>query len=283
LLFIVGNRLRQVRFDSEKLSCEQWAKIAELSGLPEKAKAELEDYIGFYRAMRTDARQQYPNVVTKIEDARKWEAAALRQLSNLISSKDFFPAIVVGIQHQVPIFDEERDLIRDWLKQACEQKKKLLDWYDKALKRLHRSIRVRSSLFNLIRLLNGLQDKYTHQRISSSRSDPAFKYVLEVCRIAEPQLRTKRNEGEDTIHEITKRVVTEIIEGGGVFDIEGWGHLIPNWVQKNKISVDDHAGTVEGEFDKEGGHYITVNIPKPIEGEGSLFILTPWFAPEGQG
>jgi hypothetical protein len=86
LLFIVGNRLRQVRFDSEKLSCEQWAKIAELSGLPEKAKAELEDYIGFYRAMRTDARQQYPNVVTKIEDARKWEAAALRQLSNLISS-----------------------------------------------------------------------------------------------------------------------------------------------------------------------------------------------------
>jgi hypothetical protein len=284
VLFVVGNRLRQIRFDSEKLSPEQWDTIAGLTRFPEKAKAELEDYIGFYRSLRNDARQQYGSVSKRIKKVRHWEQEALRGLTNLMSSREFFPAIAMGIEHQVLIFDEELALIREWLKHTCEEKKKLLDWYDKALKRLGRSKRVPSSLFNLVRLLNGLFYKYTHQRISTGKTDDAFKYVLEVCRIAEPKLREKEDKGINTVHEVTKRVVTEVIEGevAFAFDIEGWGHLIPYWRPTTKICIHDSRGTVEAEFDEERGHYMRVNIPKTIEGEGGIFILTPLYAPESQ-
>jgi hypothetical protein len=78
VLLVVGDRLRQIRFDSEKLSPEQWARIVDLTGLPEKAKAELEDYIGFYRSLRNDGRQHYGNVAERIKAVRGWEAAAER-------------------------------------------------------------------------------------------------------------------------------------------------------------------------------------------------------------
>jgi hypothetical protein len=285
VLFVVGNRLRQIRFDSEKLSPEQWARIVDLTGLPEKAKAELEDCIGFYRALRNDGRQHYGNVAKRIKAVRDWEAAALKGLTNLMSSREFFPALAMGIEHQVHIFDEELELIREWLKHACEEKKKLLDWYDKALTRLGRSKRVPSSLFNLVRLLNGLLQKYTNQRISSGKKDPAFTYVLEVCGIAEPELLRKKDKRIRTVHEVTKRVVTELIDSEGLvaIDIEGWGHLIPYWMPTNKVCVHDSWGTVEAEFDDERGHYrLHANIPKAIEGEGSLFILTPLYARESQ-
>jgi hypothetical protein len=285
VLFVVGNRLRQIRFDSERLSPEQWARIADLTGFPDKAKAELEDYIGFYRSLRNDGRQHYGNVAKRIKAVRGWEAVALKGLTNLMSSREFFPALAMGIEHQVQIFDGELELIREWLKHACEEKKKLLDWYDKALTRLGRSKRVPSSLFNLVRLLNGLFQKHTNQRISSGKNDPAFTYVLEVCRIAEPKLLKKKDKGVNTVHEVTKRVVTEIIEGEVLFafDIEGWGHLIPYWIPTTKVCVRDSRGIVEVEFDEERGYYrMHANIPKAIEGEGSLFILTPLYAPESQ-
>jgi hypothetical protein len=288
VLFIVGNCVRQVRFDSEKLSPEQWAKIAELTELPEKAKAQLEDYIGFYRAMRNDSRQQYGNVAQTIAVFKKREEQTLKDLNNLMSGRQLLPAIAMGIEHQVPIFDEELELIRKWLEQASEQKRKLLDWYDKALTRLHRSkTRVPSSLFNLVRLLNSLLQQHTSRRISSGRNDPAFMYVLEVCKIAEPELLTKKEEGYSAIHEAAKRVVTEINEGESrlEFDIEGWGDSIPYWVERNDISVDDPNWKIKVELHQEtdGGFKLHYNCEIPeIEGEGSLFILYPLFAPETQ-
>ena len=200
MLFIVGKRVLQVRFDSEKLSVEQCAKIADLTGIPEKAKAQLEDYIGFYRALRSDSRQHYGDVAQTIETFKKREERTLKDLNVLMSGRKPLPAIAMGIEHQVPLFDEELELIRKWLEQASEQKRKLLDWYDKALTRLHRSTtRVPSSLFNLVRLLNSLLQQHTGERISSGRDDPTFLYVLEACRIAEPELLTKKNEGDSTI------------------------------------------------------------------------------------
>ena len=283
MLFVVGNRLLQVRFDSEKLSPEQWARITELTGLPAKAKAELEDYIGFYRALRSDARQHYGNVSERVEKVRKWEATALRGLTKLMASKDFFPAIAMGVEYQVNIFDEELELIREWLKQTCEQKRKLLDWYGKALTRLRRSNRVPSSLFNLIRLLNTLLYRYTGERISSGKKNPAFSYVLEVCNIAEPQLRTKKGKGINTVHEVTKRVVTQIISDMPGIEIEGWGHLIPYWVPTKDVFVRDPARKIKIElYEAPGGRFVeNVKLPR-IEGEGMLCILAPLFAPKTQ-
>jgi hypothetical protein len=292
VLFIVGNQVRQVRYDSEKLSPEQWDKIAagiaELTGLrlPEKAKAQLEDYIGFYRVMRSDSRQRYGDVAQTIEAYKKREEQTLKDLNNLMSGREPLPAMAMGIEHQVPIFDEEIELIRGYLKQAAEQKKKLLDWYDKALTRLHRSkTRVPSSLFNLVRLLNSFLQQHTERRISSGKNDLAFMYVLEVCKIAEPELLKEKNEGYDTIHEVTKRVVREINEGGSpvAFDIEGWGDLIPYWVERD-VSVDDPDWKIKVKLHEEtdGSFELHCNTPK-IEGEGSLFILRPLFAPETHG
>jgi hypothetical protein len=292
VLFIVGNRVRQVRFDSEKLSPEQWDKIAELTGaeltgLPEKAKAQLEDYIGFYRAMRKDSRQYYGNVAKTIQVFKKREEQTLKDLNNLMSmsGRKLLPAIAMGIVHQVPIFDGELELIHGYLKQAAEQKRMLLDWYDKALTRLHRSTtRVPSSLFNLVRLLNSLLHQHTGRYISSGKNDPAFMYVLEVCRSAEPELLKEKNEGYDTIHEVTKRVVTEINEGGSqfAFDMEGWGDLIPYWVERD-VLVDDPDWKIKVELHKgtDGSFKLHYEVPK-IEGEGSLVILRPLFAPETQ-
>jgi hypothetical protein len=110
VLFIVGNQVRQVRYDSEKLSPEQWDKIAagiaELTGLrlPEKAKAQLEDYIGFYRVMRSDSRQRYGDVAQTIEAYKKREEQTLKDLNNLMSGREPLPAMAMGIEHQVPIF-----------------------------------------------------------------------------------------------------------------------------------------------------------------------------------
>jgi hypothetical protein len=278
VLFVIGNRLREVRFDSEKLSSEQWAKITDLTGFPEKAKSELEDYIGFYRTLRDDARQQYRDVSRRVERVRQWEAEALRGLTKLISSGDFIPALAMGIEHQVKIFDEELDLIREWLEQACEKKRKLLDWYDKALARLRRSKRVPSSLFNLIHLLNTLLEKYAERRISSGKKDPAFTYVLEVCRIAEPTLKTKKDNGLGTIQEITKRVVTEIISNEWMFDIEAWGELIPYWKPTNSISIRDTTHKIEVEYHQDGDvlRGETRVPPEAIP----VIILAPFFAPE---
>jgi hypothetical protein len=285
VLFIVGNRLRRVRFDSEKLSSQQWTRISELTGLPEKAKIELEGLLGFYRELRNDARQHYGDVAQTIMTFKKREEQTVHDLTNLISSKQFLPAITMGLVHQVPIFDEEFELIRRWLERTCEEKLKLLKWYDNALTRVHRSkTRVPSSLFNLVRLLNSLLQKYTGLSISSGRKDPTFTYVLEVCRIAEPELLTRTDQGQSSIHEVAKRVVTEINEGASpfTFDIEGWGHLIPSWVEVNDISVDDPDQNIKIEAHQEAYRSsvdIRCELPS-VEEENSLFILTPWFAPE---
>jgi hypothetical protein len=94
--------------------------------------------------------------------------------------------------------------------QVCEGKKKLLEWYDKASRRLKRSrTRVPSSLFNFIRILNAILEKHTRTRITSGRNDPVFQYVLELCRFAEPELNKKKGKGLSTVHETTKRVITE--------------------------------------------------------------------------
>jgi hypothetical protein len=281
--FIVGNRLRRVHFNSEKLSSEQWTTISELTGLPEKAKVELEDLIGFYRALRNDARQHYGDVAQGIMTFKRREEQTVHDLTTLISSRELLPAIKMGTVHQVPIFDEEFDLIRRWLERTCEEKRKLLKWYDNALTRVHRSeTRVPSSLFNLVRLLNSLLQRFTPRRISSGRKDPTFTYVLQVSRIAEPELLTKKDQGQSSIHEAAKRVITEINEGACpfTFNIEGWGYLIPSWVKVSDISIDDPDQKIKIEAHQEAdGSYVEIRLSS-IEEESSLFILTPWFAPE---
>jgi hypothetical protein len=89
VLFIVGNRLRRVRFDSEKLSAEQWTTISELTGLPEKAKVELEDCIGFYRALRNDARQHYGDIAQGIMAYKRREERTVHDLTKLISGRQY--------------------------------------------------------------------------------------------------------------------------------------------------------------------------------------------------
>jgi hypothetical protein len=282
MLFIVAdNTLKEVPFEAEKLSPEQWDKIARWTGLPEKAKSELEDCIGFYRALRNDARKEYGEVWERVKYVRRYEQEALRSLAKLISSKEFLPALAMGLEHQVNIFDEELDLVRKWLMQVCEGKKKLLEWYDKASRRLKRSrTRVPSSLFNFIRILNAILEKHTRTRITSGRNDPVFQYVLELCRFAEPELNKKKGKGLSTVYETTKRVIREILDNRDAFDIEGWGELIPYWKPSNSISVHDPAHGIEVEFHEEGD-IVRGSSRIPPEAIPVIF-LTPLFTPEKQ-
>jgi hypothetical protein len=59
--------------------------------------------------------------------------------------------------------------------------------------------------------------------------------------------------------------------------------LIPYWVERD-VSVDDPDWKIKVKLHEEtdGSFELHCNIPE-IEGEGSLFILRPLFAPETQG
>jgi hypothetical protein len=286
MLFIVGGRFQEIHFQYPKISDEEWNKIVELSGLPPEARSELQDYIGFYRKLHRDAHTEYRNLWKKLVDARNKEEMSLKRLEALISNPKFFDALAIGLEDQTNIFDEELGCIRDWLKQCCEQKKQLVDWYEKALPRLHRRQRGprTSSLFNLIRLLNRLLKKYTGERITlatlpKGKRNP-FNYVWEVCQIAEPKL--DREQGMKKVAEIVRRVVTEDLGSEDSFEIEGWEELIPHWKRMSDLSLYDDRLGVTVEFHEQGDSlrsYIATSSRTPPE-VLPIFFMTPPFAPE---
>jgi hypothetical protein len=289
VLFIVGGRFREVHFQSRKLSDEEWDKIAELSGLPPDSRSELQDYVGLHRELRFDAQRKYGSFLwKKLLEARNKEQQSLKCLEAMISNPNFFPAIAIGLEDQIKIFDEELDVIRTWLKQCSEQKRKLVKWYDKAVTRLRHRHRgpTTSSLFNLVRLLNSLLKKHTGRRISRAkrrngkRND--FDYVWEVCRIAEPDLEKDPNRGRKQVDEIVRRVATEDRANEDSFEIEGWGELIPDWRPANDISLENSELGITVEFHKEGDSAygsITTSSRTPPEALPIIF-LTPPFGPE---
>jgi hypothetical protein len=58
MLFVIGGELRDVHFPPA-IKDDDWPEIERLSGLPPKARSELDEYIGFCRQLRNDATLKY--------------------------------------------------------------------------------------------------------------------------------------------------------------------------------------------------------------------------------
>jgi hypothetical protein len=260
MLFLTGGRFREVHFQEPKITETQWNRIAELSGLPQDARPEIQDCIGLYRQLRRDAEHEYPRLSKMLSATRDRENKALENLRRIVANRNFLPTLAMGLDGQDEIPEKELGSIRDWLEQTCEEKQKLVDWYKSALERLHHRKRGpkggRSSLFSRVYLLNAALDTYTGAKLSRSkrRTDGRnyFDYVLEVCRIAEPSLRHRSGHGVSSVEEVVKQVVKDYRADEDSFEIPSWEALIPNWKPATHFVAEEPKLGIRLEFHKEG-------------------------------
>jgi hypothetical protein len=135
--FIVGERVQEVRYPSV-IQDEQWKKLSTLSGLPNEARRLLDEHIGYYRELKLDAHKKYGECwYDALCEARDAETKAIQELEALLSKENFFDALATGLDGQQRVFPKETEVIRDWLMQSLKEKKKLLEWYGKAMTRVH--------------------------------------------------------------------------------------------------------------------------------------------------
>jgi hypothetical protein len=257
MLFIVGGQIREVHFP-RILEDEQWNRMAELSGLPPEARSEIDDYIGYYRELRPDAQTEYGRLWKKLDGARKKEIASLKTLHAIILNPNFFPALAMGLDGQEKIPAGEVAVIRKRLEGFCKEKQSLVDWYNKAVTRLHHGERGRhrSSLFTLVLLLNSLLMKYTGKRISRAKrrkgKQDAYEYVWEVCRIANPDLELNPNKGRNTVDGVIRQVVTQVLGNEDSIGIQSWAELIPHWKEEDEWSLEDPKWGIRVDYKKQG-------------------------------
>jgi hypothetical protein len=280
MLFVVGNGLREVPFDSGKMSDQQWNKISELSALPPEARTQLEEYIGFYRDLRRDAQHDYLGLWEILSDARNTEQKSLGRLTELLQTPQFFLGLAIGLSDQAPIFDPELALVREWLTQLYEEKKKLVDWYDKAEARL-RQIGQRgprkSSLHNLVHLLNYLLERYGRQRITQSQR--SNELVWQVCQIADPDL--KGDKGRSRIRNVIKEIADEYGPREYDFEVEGWGELIPHWKRTKKLDLEDPRLSIKLTYREEGNSvHCSIDAHDALREAFPLIFLSPLFGPD---
>ena len=89
------------------ISDDQWTTISELSGLPDEARILLDDYIGYCRELRQDAKEQCGEVWQyALSAVRNAEDKCKEMLENVISNSkgngkisktDFFDALAMGL------------------------------------------------------------------------------------------------------------------------------------------------------------------------------------------
>jgi hypothetical protein len=129
----------------------------------------------------------------------------------------------------------------------------------------------------LVQLLNGLLKKYTGKRISRAKgftgNQNAFDYVLEVCRIANPDLKQKR--GLTTVQEAVKEVVKEDRANEDSHGFDGWEELIPHWKPANKLSIQNRKFGIRAEFHKPGGSFYWSITTSPRTPRSAVPIFLP--------
>ncbi len=157
--------------------------------------------------------------------------------------------------------------IRKWLRRISEEKRKLLDWCDKAQERVHYKGRTgqktgRTSLFVLVQLLNGILNRYMGDVISTGKRSTGernfLKYVIKVCIIAKPDLlepwraekkarvpidraeKTVRfpiDRAEGRVKKVIEAVLKEYYAEQQTYPMQDWEALIPDWVPAKKLSL----------------------------------------------
>jgi hypothetical protein len=278
MLFIVGGEIREVHFPPV-IKDEQWSKIANLSGLPpenREARYEIDDYIGYYQELQLDAQVKYGTVWNEVRRARDVEIKSRDTLDAMISNANFLSALAIGLDGQEKIPEGEVEVIREWLKGLCKEKNIFVDWYDKALRRLHHYEQTgpktgRNSLLTLVWLLNGLLIKYTGKRIS--RAKRTFECVWEVCQIANPVFVRNPCAGRKTVDEVVREVVMKVRANWYTCEVGSWEELMPNWKEPNELSIEDEKLGIKVKFDRLGDafHWDISTSPRTPRNASPIF------------
>jgi hypothetical protein len=259
MLFLLGGRLREVHFQNPKITDELWSEITKVSGLPQEARAEVQDCIGLYRQLRRDAERENRGLWKKLAATRDNEKKTLKSLTALVADPNFLPALSMGLDGQDEIPKKELESIRQWLGQKCDEKQKLVDWYERSIDRLHHRQRGpkkgRDSLFSLVYLLNSILDTYTGVKLSRSKAKNggrnSFDYALKVCQIAEPNLAHRTDRGLPQVEEVAKQVIKEYRSHEDSFEISSWEELMPKWRPATNLVLESQKFGIRIEFRKK--------------------------------
>jgi hypothetical protein len=279
--FIVGERVQEVRYPPV-IQEEEWNKLSKLSGLPNEARRLLDEYIGYYRELKLDAHKKYgERWYDALCETRDTETQAIKKLEALLSKENFFDALAIGLDAQQKIFPKETEVIRDWLMQSLKEKRKLLEWYGKAMTRVHYYGRTgiktgRTSLLGLVRDLNDVLKQYTGDRITTGKKRKdgrdIFQCVWYICLIADPELASKGDRGRSTVKKAIEKVLEDYLALDHPLDIEGWVQVMPNAVEAESLSIHDHELGVEAKFEKtdSGGYHWVVNSDPEMRDKGPI-------------
>jgi hypothetical protein len=182
----------------------QWERLKHLSGLRDPARSYIEGLITFYREMRSYPGASYPKLKKQLERARKWEAYSLTLLQEGIAADTVFLPVAHGPDWNVPLSPKEQRSYRQWIDKVVEDKKWLIALYDRAIKRITRAPAKEKKTKNSLRyLVTALLYRLEGKHLSISESKPITKVILEICKIADPNIK------EETVKTFITRIVQE--------------------------------------------------------------------------
>jgi hypothetical protein len=189
----------------------QWERLKDLSGLNDPARSYIEGLIVVYRQMRSYPRVSYPKLKKQLEMARKWEAYSLTLLQNGIAADTVFLPVAHGPDWNTPLSPEEQRSCRQGIAKVVENKKWLIELYDKAIKRITRAPATEKKTKNSLRyLITALLYKLAGKHLSVSESKSTTKVILEICKIADPDIK------EETV----KTFITKIVHEDKAWEME---------------------------------------------------------------
>jgi len=174
------------------LSDEQWAKIAEISGIPSntaRAREELEAVICHYRDfVNADNARESPARLDKLFEEMETET---RVFAKRLDCWNYFENYEL-----ISELPEELQELDDWMRirfisNVVEDLRKIAQAAGKASARLKQRHLKRGPqtgrLYWLVAELGRVREKFTDHKITRSYKDDRSKaYITEVCRIANP-------------------------------------------------------------------------------------------------
>jgi len=283
MLSLIGGELRFSTYPPV-LTDPQWNRIAELSGLPDEARVEIDDSIGYFRELKADAVQTFGdkwyNALLKAKELQEKSIASLRQLA---SDQRFSEALAMGLEGQERVPDPEIKEISEWLRTKLVEAQKLSDWYDQAMTRVHYFAQTgpktgRNALLALVRGLDDILERHTGSHISTSKQRDgkknSFEYIAYVCAIADTKSGTKdKDQQMKTIKKAMEPIISENIDGFFQKNhAEGWGHLMPEWEEAKSFSLKDDQLGIEllYEADEECARWSAPKCERDIKLPSSL-------------
>lgn len=285
MLFLIGGELRERHFPT-LLTDDDWSELEKLSGLPPKARHELDDYIGFCRELRADATTKFGDFwFNKLAALIKAEKESKKQLDGMIKSGEFFRALAMGLDGQEQIPAKELQLIRDWIERASEEKVRLLDWYNEARQRVHHystgEKTGRTALIEFVKCLNKCLLRHTKQPVTTGNRN-LLGFVVKVCVIAFPDLirfvrkerkvrmgstqKIRYDRAERRVRKAIEQVTKQHYSRSWDEEITDWQHLVPGWKPVGHLDIE--AKGVQMRFRKDGEATewrINQQTPDPIE------------------